>query len=605
MEKEKLENLLALMPELPGVYLMKNRADEIIYIGKSVSLKKRVKSYFSRNHENIKTAVMVSAIENIEFIITANEVEALILENNLIKKHKPRYNILLKDSKTHPYVRVTLKEKFPRLEKVRRVVFKDGNLYFGPFPNAYDLNRILDMLSRNYRLCSSAKKFRVDGKTRPCLRYHLGICQGVCQGKVSEASYRESIQKAIDVLSGKATPDFSELARQLKQLTAEYRYEEAADLRDTIAAFHRFFETQKVEFLKPVNSDIWGLSEASERIVLSVFFIRAGKLLGNRIIDVEREPGAATDQVLSSIMARFYDRNLIPASIYTSIVPESLCSLKEVFSSRANRKVAICVPGRGQFKQLLKMANTNALEVLKNIMSEGNQKISEGVLDLQNRLKLAKTPNRIECIDISHIQGVDPVASLVVSINGFPRKGEYRLFHIKTASGGDDPASIGEVVQRRFSRLLKEGADLPDLLIVDGGIAQVRAAERELNSLGVKLDLLGLAKREELLVSSDGTERKLPFSSSGMKIIIKLRNEAHRFANSFQKKTHTRKLVRSSLLNLPGVGPAILRKVLWAYGSTANVAKTSSQELQQKTGIPMKTAEMIIEALKNEQSRKN
>jgi excinuclease ABC subunit C len=600
MNKEKLEKILALMPQSPGVYLMKNRVDEIIYIGKSRALKKRVKSYFTRNHDNLKTAVMVSAIENIEFIVTANEVEALILENNLIKKHRPRYNILLKDSKTHPYVRVTLKEKYPRLEKVRRVVFKDGNLYFGPFPNAYDLNRILDLLSRTYRLCTSAKKLPENRRPRPCLKYHLGLCQGVCQGQVAPEVYRESINKAIDVLSGKSPPDFSELERQLKELTDAYRYEEAAELRDTIVALHRFFENQKVEFVKPVNSDIWGLSETPDRVVFSVFFIRSGKLLGNRIIDVEKEPGADSDQVLASMMTRFYDRNLIPALIYSSKQPEGAASLKELLSRRSGRKVAISVPARGQFRHLAKMADTNALEVLKNIKTDGLDRISEGVLDLQNRLQLKKAPVRIECIDISHIQGVDPVASLVVSVNGAPKKGDYRLFHIKSAMGGDDPASIGEVVRRRVSRLLNEGKELPDLLIVDGGITQVRAAEKELEKLDAKIELLGLAKREELLVSSDGSERKLPFSSPGMKIIIKLRNEAHRFANNFQKKTHTRRLVRSSLLNLPGVGPAVLRKVLWAFGSTEKVARAGAEEVQKLTGIPMKTAQIIVEALKNE-----
>jgi excinuclease ABC subunit C len=600
LNKEKLDKILKLMPDSAGVYIMKNRADEIIYIGKSRSLKKRVRSYFNRDHENRKTAIMVAAVENIEFIVTANEIEALILENNLIKRHKPRYNVLLKDSKTHPYVRVTLKDRFPRIEKVRKVHFKDGNLYFGPFPNAYDLNRILDMLARTYRLCTSKRKFSEGKKVKPCLKYHLGACQGVCQGKVSPEEYQKSIKKAVDVLAGRSLPDYSELQLQLQALIKEYRYEEAAELRDTIAALQRFFETQKVEFVKPINSDIWGQSEAPERMVFSVFFVRAGKLLGNRIIDVEREPGAAADEILASIMTRFYDRNLIPPLIYTAQMPETAESLAALLSERIDRRVKIAVPGRGQFRSLLKMADTNALEVLKNLKTTGDNRIDEAVIDLQNRLQLKKAPVHIECIDISHIQGVDPVASLVVFENAAPKKGEYRLFHIKQAHGGDDPASIAEVVRRRISRRLNENLKLPDLLIVDGGIAQVRAAEQQIEELGVELACLGLAKREELLVSSDGTERKLPFSSPGMKTIIKLRNEAHRFANSFQKKTHSRSMVRSSLLKVAGVGPAVLRKVLWAFGSTARAAQVSPEELQKKTGIPMKTALLIIKALKND-----
>lgn len=600
IEPEKLEKILALIPDNPGVYLMKNRVDEIIYIGKSRSLRKRVRSYFNRNHDNQKTAVMVSAIENIEFIVTANEIEALILENNLIKKHKPRYNILLKDSKTHPYVRVTIKDPFPKIEKVRRVNFKDGNLYFGPFPNAYDLNRILDLLCRTYRLCTSERRFSAEKVYRPCLKYHLGICQGVCQGKVAPATYRLSVMKAVEVLAGKSLPDYQELDSQLEELTAEFRYEEAAELRDTIAALKRFFENQKVEFVKPVNSDIWGLSHTPDRLVVSVFFVRGGKLLGNRIIDVEREPGAETEQILASLMQRFYDRNLIPALIYISMLPESVDSMRQLLSRQAGKKVVIAVPARGQFRHLLQMADTNALEVLKNLKTEGLHRIDAGVIDLQQRLSLAKAPIRIECIDISHIQGVDPVASLVMAVNGQAKKSDYRLFHIKEAGGGDDPASIGEVVRRRVKRLLHENLPLPDLLIVDGGITQVRSAEREIQNLGVEIPLLGLAKREELLVSSDGIERRLPHTCPGMRVVIKLRNEAHRFANSFQKKTHSRRMVRSSLLNLPGVGPVILRKILWAFGSVDRAAAAGAQAIREKAGIPLKTAEIIVEAVKDE-----
>lgn len=602
IESDRLEKILALMPESPGVYLMKNRVDEIIYIGKSRSLKKRVRSYFNRNHENQKTAIMVSAIETIEFIITANEVEALILENNLIKKHKPRYNILLKDSKTHPYVRVTLKDLYPRIEKVRRVNFRDGNQYFGPFPNAFALNKILDLLSRTYRLCTSERHFVVGKKYRPCLKYHLGMCQGVCQGKVNPEVYRKSVMKAVEVLAGRTLPDYSELEKQLSELTAAYRYEEAAELRDTIDALKRFFESQKVEFVKPVNSDIWGLSQTPDRMVASIFFVRGGKLLGNRIIDVEQEPGASLEQILASLMQRFYDRNLIPSHIYISQLPEAAESIREVLSTQAGKKVGLTVPARGQFRQLLKMADNNALEVLKNLKSEGLDRISSGVVDLQQRLALKKAPLRIECIDISHIQGVDPVASLVVAVNGLAKKADYRLFHIKTAGGGDDPASIAEVVSRRLTRLLKENLPLPDLLIVDGGIAQVRAAEREMLRLDLQIPLLGLAKREELLVSSDGCERKLPLTSAGMRILIKLRNEAHRFANSFQKKTHGKRMVRSSLLKLPGVGPVVLRKVLWAFGSVDKAVAAGAAAIKSKTGIPLKTAEIIVEAVNEEKN---
>ncbi len=607
MQTEKLEKILALMPPNPGVYLMKNRAGEIIYIGKSRALKKRVKSYFNRHHDSLKTSVLVSAIEDIEFIVTETEVEALILENNLIKKHRPRYNILLKDSKTHPYIKVTMKDRFPRLEKVRKVSFRDGNLYFGPFPNEYDLTRIIDMLSRNFRLCTSKKGIapaKPDKKPRPCLKYHLGLCQGICQGEVTPEEYAVSINKAVEVLSGRSAPDFSGLEKQLNSLAAQYRFEEAAEVRDTLTALRRFFENQKVEFLKPVNLDFWGTCEANDRMIFSVFFIRGGKMLGNRILDIQREPENTNCEILATVISRFYDNNLIPSAIYCAVEPDGADSLLTMLSQRAGRKVAFHIPRKGQFLNLLAMADNNALEVMRNLKSEGNERIDESVIDLQKQLGLEIAPVRIECVDISHIQGTDPVASLVVCHNGRPRKGEYRLYHIKSAQGGDDPASIAEVTRRRFTRLLNEQAPLPDLFIVDGGITQVKAACQELARLDLQVAVLGLAKREETLVKPDGSEYNLSFSGAGMKSVIKLRNEAHRFANSFQKKTHSRRILRSSLLNLPGVGPATLRKALWEFGSMANIAAAGVEELQKRCSIPLKTAEIIINSLKEAENEK-
>lgn len=605
MEKEKLDKILAMMPPNPGVYLMKNRVGEIIYVGKSRSLKKRVRSYFNRHHDNVKTSVLVSAVEDIEFIITGSEVEALILENNLIKKHHPRYNILLKDSKTHPYIRVTLKEAYPRLEKVRKVVYRDGNQYFGPFPNEYDLARIIDLLSRNFRLCTAKKAIIPGKKVRPCLKYHLGLCQGICQNAVSPVEYSVAINKAVEVLAGRVPPDFSGLEKQLRDLAGQFRFEEAAEVRDTLTALKRFFENQKVEFLKPVNLDFWGMSEANDRLIFSVFFIRGGKMLGNRILDIEREPDSDNAEVLASVICRFYDNNLIPSAIYCGMAPDGLESVLELLATKAGRKVAFNIPRKGQFLDLLAMANNNALEILRNVKSEGHERLDESVIELQKLLDLKVPPYRIECVDISHIQGTDPVASLVVCQNGRPRKGEYRLFHIKSAHGGDDPASIAEVTRRRFTRLLRERSPLPDLYIVDGGITQVRAAMRELQELDLHPDILGLAKREETLVKPDGSEIQLPFSSKGMQSIIKLRNEAHRFANTFQKKTHNRRVLRSALLNLPGVGPATLRKALWEFGSMANIARAGVDELQKRCHMPRKTAEIIIASLKegnNDQS---
>lgn len=600
MANEIIEKKLALLPLKPGVYLMKNKAGTIIYVGKSRSLKKRVSSYFNRQHDSSKTKALVAVIEDFEYIITNTEVEALILENNLIKKHNPHYNILLKDNKTYPYIKVTMKERFPRLEKVRKVAFRDGNLYFGPFPNGCDLNRIIDMLSRTFRLCTSKKSLgnlQVK-KVRPCLNYHLGLCQGVCQGEVTPTEYAVSVNKAVEILSGRVPPDFTGLEKQLKDFSSKFMFEEAAEIRDTLVALKRFFENQKVEFVKPIDIDFWGIAEAGLRTIFSIFSVRGGKLLGNRIIDYERDDFSSLSEAFTDVVNRYYETDLIPSFIYSSVSPDGEDSLLELLNHKAQRKVAFHIPRKGRFLTLLEMADSNAKEFLSNSEAKGKERLDDSVIDLQSRLGLKNPPIHIECTDISHIHGVDPVASVVVFVNGKPQKAEYRLFHIKEAMGGDDPASIGEVVRRRFTRILAEERPLPDLFIVDGGITQLHSAMQELEKLGVHdMPIMGLAEREEILVQTDGREIKLPFSSPGMRSLIKLRNEAHRFCNTFQNKTHTNKTLRSSLLKLPGVGPIILKKLILEFGSVDNIGKHSAESLVERCHIPLKTAELILNSI--------
>ena len=596
---EKIEKKLAILPMKPGVYLMKNKVGTIIYVGKSRCLKNRVNSYFNRRHDSNKTNALVAVIDDFEYIITNTEVEALILENNLIKKHNPHYNILLKDNKTYPYIKVTLKEKFPRLEKVRKVAFRDGNLYFGPFPSGYELSRIIDMLSRTFRLCTSKKSIgNGDKKKRHCLNYHLGLCQGVCLGEITPAEYAVSVNKTIDILSGKVPPDFSGLEKQLKECAEKFMFEEAAEIRDTLVALKRFFENQRVEFVKPIDIDFWGIAEAGFRVIFSVFSIRGGKLLGNRVIDFERDDDSSLAEALATVISRHYDAELIPGLLYSSITPDGDDSLLEMLSDKVGHKVSFHIPQKGQYLSLLEMANNNAREFLRNSETKGKERIDDSVIDLQTRLGLKTAPIHIECTDISHIHGVDPVASVVVFENGKPKKSEYRLYHIKEAIGGDDPASIGEVIRRRFTRILAEGRPLPDLFVVDGGITQLHSALHQLDLLGINdMAIMGLAESEEKLVFPDGSETKLPFSSPGMRSLIKLRNEAHRFCNTFQSKTHTNRTLRSSLLNLPGVGPIILKKLILEFGSVENISKYTPEELVKRCKMPLKTAELILNSI--------
>ncbi|NLM17163.1 MAG: excinuclease ABC subunit UvrC [Candidatus Riflebacteria bacterium] len=597
-----LEEKLAKLPLSPGVYIMKDAKKEIIYIGKSRSLKKRVSSYFARSHSNLRTKIMVSKIADFEYIVTANEVEALILENNLIKKYRPHYNVLLKDNKTYPYIMITLSEPIPRIKKARKVNFKDGNLYFGPYPSAFELTRVIDYLSVHFKLCTSKQKNLVPSDRRkPCLRYHLDYCDGLCANLIARETYLESLNKAIDIISGKERFDFSALKAEIGEKAAEFRYEEAAELRDLLEGLTNFFESQIVEFLKPLDLDFWGVASANGKTAFSILLIRGGKLLGKRAVMASGQEETISES-LSAVMRRFYDSNLVPRAIFVSEPPEDAEALAQMFTEVSGYKTEIRIPKRGKYKKLMTTADENALETLQHIASAQTGRIDDAVVDLQSRLNLPVMPIVIECIDISHIQGVDPVAALVVMENAQLKKKEYRKYHIKTAKGGDDPASIAEVTRRRFERLIAEDYRLPDLFLVDGGITQVRAALREVEKLGLAVKVLGLAERNELFVDEAGNEIKIPFSSPGMRKIILLRNEAHRFANTFQNKTHTKRTLGSSLLKLPGVGPITFKKLMAAFGSISAIAKADAEEIAARASIPRKTAELVSEALKSSET---
>jgi excinuclease ABC subunit C len=601
VSRAEVRETLARLPDRPGVYIMRNRVGEIIYVGKSCCLKHRVRSYFNSKRQDPKTGVLAQAVTAIEVIVTTSEAEALILENNLIKRHKPRYNIRLKDCKTHPYLKVALDEPFPRLLKVRKVKFRDGNLYFGPFPNEYDIRRIADLLSQAFRLCTGKLPINPNRPpARPCLKYHLGKCLGACVGTVAPEVYRAAVDQVVAILQGKSHPDFAEMERRMETMAAEFRFEEAAQMRDTITAFQAFFASQKVEFMHRVDTDFWGTADSPDRLVNSVFFVRGGKLLGQRVIDSEREPGASVAELLGTVMTRFYDVNLIPPRISSSIKPKPVGALKEFLTRQAGRPVRLGSPRGGKFRRLLQMADSNALEVLRNIKTDQAQvgeRIAESVVDLERQLGLAAPPVRFECVDISHTMGVDPVASLVTFENGKPRRAGYRLFHLRSAGGGDDPAAIAEVTRRRFTRLLAQHEPLPDLFLVDGGITQTRAARAELDALGLTVPVWGLAKREELLVPVEGEPVKLPHTAPALRLVVAARNEAHRFANSFQAKLRGKRMVRSALLTLPGIGPRTIQKIVTACGSLARAARLTPEELGKLAGITLDRARLIISTL--------
>ncbi len=602
-DPERRRRLLRSLPARPGVYLMLDATARVIYVGKSRRLAARVRSYFSGRETEPRRQLLISAIVEIEFIVTDTEAEALILENNLIKRHRPRYNVLLRDDKTHPYLVVTLSDAYPRLLKVRKVRVRDGNRYFGPFPDEKGLRYIQSMLVRSYRLCTCKSAVKPERPARrACLRYHLGHCQGPCIGAVTPDDYRRHIDEVVAFLRGRRAPDFPGLRRRMTELAQAFRYEEAGELRDTIAALEKHFSAQKVELPRTIDRDLWGVAESPDKLVVSVFFLRAAKLLGHRSFTLDRPPGETVESLLGSVMMQFYDGNVVPRTVLTARRPQPLAPLVEALTGRRGRPVRVATSRRGVLGRLLKMAEENALEILKNVKATGHEKRpTAGILELERRLGLPRLPWRIECIDISHLAGQDPVASIVVAVNGAPHRPAYRTYHVKTVVGPDDPASMREVLERRWRRLLADGgSEVPDLLVVDGGIAQANVARAVLDELGQQtVPVFGLAKREETLVPPAGGEPvQLPRSSPAMRVLIQLRDEAHRVAHGFQRRTHTRRAVRSSLLDLPGVGEKTVAKILAAFGSLPRAAAVADPvTLAEKAGIPRATAARVLPAL--------
>ncbi|MBF0410636.1 MAG: excinuclease ABC subunit UvrC [Candidatus Riflebacteria bacterium] len=595
---DKIAAMLDQLPGKPGVYIMKDNQGDIIYVGKSRNLKKRVSSYFKLKSRDSKTVRLVLNIETFEIIVTFNEIEALILENNLIKKHKPRYNVRLKDSKTHPYLAITLKEEFPRVIKVRKVYYNDGNKYFGPFPDESGLRFVMDVISRVFKLCTCTSP--VDSKRKKnhgCLKYSIGTCLGPCLDKISRKDYHVNVKSLLKFLSGRKIPNLEEMKNRMALLSSEYRFEEAAVLRDTISALEGFFTRQKVEMQKPYNNDFWGIAESKNHIVVSVFFLRGGKLLGNRTIPFERNTDDSTEKIIGNLMCQFYSTNLIPPAIIMNKKPFPFDAILGFLRNKSSKEIRIVQIKKGSRKKLLEMAEENALESMRNIESTTEVKLSAGVIDLEKQLNLPKVPMRIECIDISHNHGEDCVASLVVFSNGEPRKSDYRKYYIRNTTGIDDPASINEVVDRRLKRLIKEKQSFPDLLIVDGGAGQVSAARKALLENNVNIPLFGLAKREEILYSIEKTQIKLPITSPGMRILIRLRDEAHRFANTFQRTSKIKRVVRSSLLSLPGVGIKTLQKIISVFGSLNKISTVSLKEFRERCSLQEKIAELIYNTI--------
>lgn len=605
--KKKLTHL----PAKPGVYLMLNEEGTVIYVGKASSLRNRVRSYFrAAGKQPPKVQAMVNHVADFEYIVTDSEVEALILECNLIKEHRPKYNISLRDDKHYPYLKLTVTQDYPRLVVVRSMK-KDGNRYFGPYTQVGALNDTVRLLRRLFplRTCSDSTLAR---QPRPCLNYHIGRCLAPCREEVSKEAYGEVVREVILFLEGKQEDLLRRLKEKMEQAAAALQFEKAAEYRDQIKSVEQVLAKQKIIFAGQEDYDVIAFARGTGEACVQVFFIREGKLIGRNHFFLEGTDDLSRGAIMTAFLKQYYSQaETVPREILLSEEPEEKELLETWLTGLRGRKVVLRVPKRGEKQQLVEMVAQNALTVLEEeelLRRRKNMLTTEAVLELQRELQLPKPPFRIEGFDISHIQGSMTVAAMVVFENGEEKTADYRRFRLKTVEGPDDYAAMREVIARRFKYLAEGGeegdgkdkfAGLPDLILIDGGKGQLNAALEVLREYGLDdIPTFGLAEKEELLFrEGDNNPIELPRNSPALYLVQRVRDEAHRFALTYHRDLRSKNLRASRLDEVPGVGPKRKKALLRRFGSVARIREASLEELLSVEGITEKVAQAIKEHL--------
>ncbi|MCG1012748.1 excinuclease ABC subunit UvrC [Tepidanaerobacter sp. GT38] len=596
---------LADIPEKPGVYIMKDKRNKIIYVGKATSLKNRVKSYFqSPKNLPVKVASMVSKIEDIEYIVTDSEVEALILECNLIKFHRPKYNILLRDDKQYPYIRITLNQPFPRIEVVRRVK-KDGARYFGPYANAGAMREAIDVINKIFPIRSCKKDLsNIPLDERPCLNYHINRCLAPCQGYIKEEEYNEIIKNVIMFLEGKQSTLVKQLKTKMQEAAENLDFERAAALRDQIMALEKILEKQKIVSTDMIDQDIIALARGSGSVCIQVFFVREGKLISREPFILHNTDDVERKEILTSFVKQFYNNaHFIPKEIILDEDIDDKGTIEEWLTGKKGSKVSIIIPKRGKKKELAQMVAENALAYLEQVESKEEQeklRNRQALEELREHLGLETIPYRIEGFDISNTQGTESVASMVVFEGAQPKKDDYRKFKIKTVEGPNDFESMKEVILRRFKRTLSGDGKfqkLPDLLLIDGGKGQLKYAREALKELGLShIPTIALAEEfEHIFVEGKDDPIILPENSEALYLVQRVRDEAHRFALTFHRSLRSKKNFRSVLDDIPGIGKTRRLALLKTLGGLEGIKRASIEELAAVPGMNRKAAQTVYE----------
>ncbi|MBN2226276.1 MAG: excinuclease ABC subunit UvrC [candidate division Zixibacteria bacterium] len=598
---EQLEMKIKNLPSDPGVYLFKNRDGKIIYIGKAKNLRNRVRTYF-QSPQNLtpKTARLASAIADLELMVTDSEIEALILEANLVKEYKPRYNVNLKDDKHFPYVKVTVDEPFPRVLIVRRLE-KDNARYFGPYTNAGGMRKTVRFLSRLFKIrsCNLTIPHPTGKEQKVCLDYHIGRCDGPCENLQTEKDYREQVESVLLFLSGHGEKLIDRLRVKMAQLSKAMQYEQAAEVRDRITALESVRQKQKVDVGKVVDRDILAFAREGRETVVLVMQIREGVLIGRQDFRLSSEADEQDDEVLNAFIRQYYNHQPnLPQEVYIPLDLPDQELIAGWLTRLRGKRVMVFTPQRGEKSRLVDLAATNARLLLDEVLIQKKgyrERVAGSVQVLKDELHLTHAPRTIACVDISNTGETDAVGSLVYFANAKPKKAEYRHFKIKEVRGQDDFAMMREVIGRYFFRLKNEDRTPPDLLVIDGGKGQLSSVQKELRSLGfADQRVIGLAKKFEEIYFPDRSEPiSLPKASAGLRLLKQIRDEAHRFAIEYNRKVRSKRTIVSALDKLEGVGPKRRNLLLKHFGSFKRIREASLEELQAVKGIPKNVAEQI------------